>query len=116
LQEIRRTDRPHSSILQKLQICFDQEKSQGSEDLIEIRRRFQIVEISGKAARSLKKPLRPSVLEYLKTIGTDILKIKLHNLTFNKAVILELMKTMQKIEKLEINGLTNGLTIGYKEF
>jgi hypothetical protein len=84
--------------------CYDQEKSQESEDLQQIRRCFQIVEISGKAARSLeKKPLRQSVLDFLKTIGADILKIKLHNLAFNKAVFLEVMKALTNVRELEIS-------------
>jgi hypothetical protein len=63
------------------------------ESMEEFRRRFQMK----------KKKLRPSVLEYLKKIGDDILKIKLSNLAFNKADIVELMKIMQEIVELEIS-------------
>jgi hypothetical protein len=88
----------------KFKFCYDQEKSQESEDLQQIRRRFQILEISGGRTRKLENnPLRQSVLEYLETIGADILKIKLHNLTFNKAVFLESTKPLPNARELEIS-------------
>ncbi len=83
---------------------YDQEKFQESEDLQlqQIRRCFEIVEITGGSREMKDYPLKPSVLEFLKKHSADILKIKLHNLAFHKAVFLELMKAMQEIRELEI--------------
>jgi hypothetical protein len=51
-------------------ICYNQEKSQNSEYLKQIRRCFEVVAIFGYIYSLMK----PSVLEFLKKHGADILK------------------------------------------
>jgi hypothetical protein len=83
------------------------EESQETEDaeyLAQIRRRFQTVAISGGIhVYSSENRMRPSVLEFLKKHGTDILKIKLNNLTFHKGNFLKFIKALPNVRDLELN-------------
>jgi hypothetical protein len=79
----------------------DQEKSQESEeDFVNIRRKFEIVEIF-RIFLVRDAFLRP-ILEILKKIGPDILKIKLIDLAFHKREFLESMKALPNVREFKI--------------
>jgi hypothetical protein len=87
-------------------ICYNQKDSQKMEDaryLTKIKRRFQIVEISGGSLYfASSKLLSPSVLEFLKKHGADILKVKFQILTFHKKDFLESLKALSNVKEFEI--------------
>jgi hypothetical protein len=86
--------------------CYNYQNSQTSDDLIKIRRIFEIVEIFGGISTKMEnKFFVPSVLEFLKKIGADILKIKFNSLTFSKSDFLGVMKALQETRELEMNGI-----------
>ncbi len=61
------------------------------------------MEVSGGTSDRMHVFLKPPVLEYLKKIGADILKIKFNNTAISETDFLEVMKTMQEIRELEIS-------------
>jgi hypothetical protein len=91
--------------------CYNQQHFLNTNDtqyLQTIRRRFGTVEVSNgkKINRYRNKLLSPSILEFLKKIGADILKIKFDELFFYyKSDFLELMKALPKIEELEMKAV-----------
>jgi hypothetical protein len=85
-------------------IRFDQEQILEAKEIHKflgnIQRGFGIVEISGG-----NKLLSPPILELVKKIGADILKIEFQKLTICKEDFLELMKTLKRVEELKIGEL-----------
>jgi hypothetical protein len=81
-------------------------KSKETRHLEKIRRRFAIAEISGgeynfshsNRHKSLKRP----ILEFLKKIGAQILKIKFNDSFFFKSDFCKLMKALPKVSELKI--------------
>jgi hypothetical protein len=89
------------------QFRYDQEeflKSKETRYLEKARRRFGIVEIcSGANSYSNRKiSLKSPSLEFLKKIGAHILKIKFDTVFFFKPDFWKLMKTLPKVEEMEM--------------
>jgi hypothetical protein len=86
--------------------CYDQKDLQKTEEtqyLKQIRRRFGIVEIFGGSVRNKESFLRRPILGFLKKHGGDILKIKFDSLTLNESDFLEVMKFVTEVEELEMS-------------
>jgi hypothetical protein len=85
-----------------------------------VRRKFGIVEICSGVFH-FDKELKPEILEFLKTIGAHILKMKLCYFKLNKSDFLESLRVMSKIEELEFNevsfigtGVPDGSNVDFK--